>query len=271
MTQPGVSQHLKKLEEVCKCQLLIRLNKGIQLTEQGQQLCVYAINLQTKEDTFLQALKFDEAFEGKCTIGCSGATAQSIYPSLALLQQQHKKLNIHLEVAPQYQILAAIKENNIELGIVTNQPDEALYHCEYLGEEQLNLFLPSEYCANTSNISEVIVQLGLINHPDAKHYLQLYFSDCGIDELAKLNVSQIKESGYVNQLSQILYPVTLGIGFTVLPSSAHRQPGNDEKFTIYQSPATVSRSLFKIQSKYKVLPARYRCVIEVIDEALKRR
>ena len=38
MTQPGVSQHIKKLEDVCNCELVIRLGKGIQLTEQGQRV-----------------------------------------------------------------------------------------------------------------------------------------------------------------------------------------------------------------------------------------
>ena len=42
MTQPGVSQHLKKLEEVCQCELVVRLGKGIQLTEQGQRVYQYA-------------------------------------------------------------------------------------------------------------------------------------------------------------------------------------------------------------------------------------
>ena len=52
MTQPGVSQHLKKLEEACQCELVIRLGKGIQLTEQGQRVYHYAKEQQEKEQDF---------------------------------------------------------------------------------------------------------------------------------------------------------------------------------------------------------------------------
>ena len=45
MTQPGVSQHIKKLEEACGCELVIRLGKGIELTEQGQRVYDYAQRL----------------------------------------------------------------------------------------------------------------------------------------------------------------------------------------------------------------------------------
>ncbi|WP_272966300.1 LysR family transcriptional regulator, partial [Alteromonas australica] len=45
MTQPGVSQHIKKLEEACGCELVIRLGKGVELTEQGQRVYDYAQSL----------------------------------------------------------------------------------------------------------------------------------------------------------------------------------------------------------------------------------
>ncbi|MCP3702145.1 MAG: LysR family transcriptional regulator, partial [Alteromonas sp.] len=108
MTQPGVSQDLKKLEEACQCELVIRLGKGIQLTEQGQRVYHYAKEQQEKEQDFIASLKFDAPFEGKCIVACSGAIAQRIYPALLALQKQHSALNIHVEVAPRLTILSGI-------------------------------------------------------------------------------------------------------------------------------------------------------------------
>ncbi|WP_251140167.1 LysR family transcriptional regulator, partial [Alteromonas sp. ALT199] len=142
MTQPGVSQHLKKLEEVCQCKLVVRLGKGIQLTEQGQRVYHYAKNQQATEQNFIASLKFDAPFEGKCVVACSGAIAQRIYPALLALQKQHNALNIHVEVAPRRTILSGIANNTLELGIVTNQPESEDIHSEYLGEESLGLILP---------------------------------------------------------------------------------------------------------------------------------
>ena len=64
MTQPGVSQHVKRLEEACGCDLVVRLGKGIQLTEQGQRVLAYAKSQQEKELAFITSLKFDVPFEG---------------------------------------------------------------------------------------------------------------------------------------------------------------------------------------------------------------
>ena len=67
-------------------------------------------------------------------------------------------------------------------------------------------------------LKAVIKHLGLINHPDAMHYLQRYFNDCGEAELANINPNKLPHAGYINQLSQILLPVSEGLEYTVLPA-----------------------------------------------------
>lgn len=307
MTQPGVSQHLKKLEEVCQCELVVRLGKGIQLTEQGQRVYHYAKNQQAKEQDFIANLKFDAPFEGKCVVACSGAIAQRIYPALLALQKQHNALNIHVEVAPRRTILSGIANNTLELGIVTNQPESEDIHSEYLGEEALGLILPrslpdtitaqlSSLPENTQNfmpdsgsdkkatsVSEkeksktvdvltfkhVINHLGLINHPDAMHYLQRYFNDCGEPELAKVNPNKLPHAGYINQLSQILLPVSEGLGYTVLPTSTLDFVSFSDKLTVYEAKNEVTEPLYSVQTPHSALPARYQAVKQTISQVLR--
>ena len=307
MTQPGVSQHLKKLEEVCQCELVVRLGKGIQLTEQGQRVYHYAKNQQAKEQDFIASLKFDAPFEGKCVVACSGAIAQRIYPALLALQKQHNALNIHVEVAPRRTILSGIANNTLELGIVTNQPENEDIHSEYLGEEALGLILPrslpdtlatqlSGLPENTQNFmpdsgsgtkitsasgraksksddaitpKAVINHLGLINHPDAMHYLQRYFSDCGEPELAKVNPNKLTHAGYINQLSQILLPVSEGLGYTVLPTSTLGFVSFADKLTVYEAKNEVTEPLYSVQTPHSALPARYQAVKQAISQVLR--
>ncbi len=304
MTQPGVSQHLKKLEEVCQCVLVVRLGKGIQLTEQGQRVYHYAKEQQTKEQDFVASLKFDAPYEGRCNIACSGAIAQRIYPALLALQKQHSALNIHVEVAPRRTILSSIANNTLELGIVTNQPESENIHSEYLGEEALGLILPrslpdalakqlSGLPENTLGftsgsgakmasvferakhktddairLKDVINHLGLINHPDAMHYLQRYFHDCGEPELTNVNPNKLARAGYINQLSQILLPVSEGLGFTVLPTSTLDFVSFADKLTVYKAKNEVTEPLYSVQTPHSALPARYRSVNEVIASVL---
>ncbi len=310
MTQPGVSQHLKKLEEACQCELVVRLGKGIQLTEQGQRVYHYAKEQQEKEQDFIASLKFDAPFEGKCVVACSGAIAQRIYPALLALQKQHSALNIHVEVAPRRTILSGIANNTLELGIVTNQPESEDIHSEYLGEEALGLILPRSLpdalAAQVPELSEnaqgfvsgsdsdsgsgakvaslsgkaksktddgrtlkaVINYLGLINHPDAMHYLQRYFNDCGEAELANVNPNKLPHAGYINQLSQILLPVSEGLGYTVLPTSSLDFVSFADKLTVYKAKNEVTEPLHSVQTPHSALPARYQVVKQTITQVL---
>ena len=278
MTQPGVSQHLKKLEETCGCELVIRLGKGIQLTEQGRRVFEYAKAQQQQEQHFIASLKFDEPYEGKCIVACSGAIAQRIYPALVALQAQHTALNIHLEVAPRRTILSGITDGTFELGIVTNTPNTEDVSCTYLGEEPLGLILPSSYLAkngkrqskhSANNIVDTLNTLGLINHPDAVHYLQRYIKDSGEADLALINPSKIKHSGYVNQLSQILIPVSKGLGFTVLPSSTLEFVDVANELTVYKPQNDVTEPLYCVQAPHAALPARYNVVKNVVKNVIK--
>lgn len=53
MTQPGVSQHIKKLEQACNCDLLSRENKSFELTEQGRIMYRYALKLEKDQEDLL--------------------------------------------------------------------------------------------------------------------------------------------------------------------------------------------------------------------------
>jgi DNA-binding transcriptional LysR family regulator len=278
MTQPGVSQHLKKLEETCGCKLVIRLGKGIQLTEQGRRVFEYAKAQQQQEQHFIASLKFDEPYEGKCIVACSGAIAQRIYPALVALQVKHPALNIHLEVAPRRTILSGITNGTFELGIVTNMPNTEDVSCTYLGEESLGLILPSSHNTKkgkrnikreANGIVETLNTLGLINHPDAVHYLQRYIKDSGEADLALINPSKLKQSGYVNQLSQILIPVSKGLGFTVLPSSTLEFVDVANELVVYKPQNDVTEPLYCVQALHAQLPARYNVVKNVVKNVIK--
>lgn len=256
MTQPGVSQHLKKLEHACNAELLIRLGKGIELTEQGRKVYQYAQSLQQREDKLLDSLKFDEPFEGHCIVACSGALAQRIYPVMLAVQVQHPGLTIELEVAPQRSILQGIAQSDIDLGISTQRNENEHFSYQSCGTEPLALMLPSEQ-ADSTDIVATLHSLGLIDHPDVLHYLNLYFSHCGDSALASCDPARFKRSGRVNQLSQILLPVSLGLGFTVLPSSTLSKFADAEKIATYLAPQPVAEPLYFVQSRHRQLAARY--------------
>ena len=265
MTQPGVSQHISKLEKVCGHALIQRDKKSFDLTEQGFLVYQYAKQLVKNEYELLEQLDFDNPFSGDCKLACSGALALTIYPKLLGIQAQHSHLIVQLKAAPNHQILNEIQNGVIDLGIVTEIPNNRPFDVQEVGREQLCLVLPANTEIEDLN-GNLLTKLGLVDHPDAKHYLSLYFAQNLGSNFTHLNIEQLPITGYVNQISQILEPVAKGLGFTVLPKSAVDSFKEPQLLKILKPQKPVIEILYMVKKKNRVLPARF----EVVKSILKK-
>ena len=256
MTQPGVSQHIKKLEQSCGKALIKRENKSFEITEQGKLVYDYACQVAQQEELLLERLSFDDPYSGKCHLGCSGSLALLLYPKLLELQAENTGLHIHMEAAPNYKILNDLQQGSIDMGLVTEVVNPSLFQATCLGKEPLCLVLPKRYEGITID-AQVLEECGLITHPNSKHYLSFYFEYCDDADLANINVEQLPVISYINQLNQILVPVAQGIGFTVLPKSTVESLGLTEQLTIHTPNAEVYENLYLVKKKHRDLPSRY--------------
>lgn len=266
MTQPGVSQHIHKLEEACGHILIKREKKSFSITEQGRLVYNHAKALIRHENTLFEQLNFDDPFSGKCSLACSGSVALFLYPKLLKLQNQHSNIHVNIKAAPNHQILADIKNGQIDQGIVTNIPDESFFDFEELGKEELCLIVPKEVYVNHS-WEELLLDLGLIDHPDAMHYMSMYIRQSKEKDLTNLDVSSIPAVGFVNQINQILEPVAQAIGFTILPKSAVDCFHSPERLKILKPQQPVVESLYLACKKNRKLPARYTTFNSIIRKA----
>ncbi|PFG58526.1 DNA-binding transcriptional LysR family regulator [Vibrio sp. ES.051] len=263
MTQPGVSQHIKKLEQSCQHPLIKRENKSFELTEQGRIVYAYARELEEREKNLLQELSFDDPFTGHCKLACSGALALMLYSPLLEKQKQHRGLSLHLEAAPNQSILNAIAQGRIDIGIVTDIPNKSLFYSEKIGQETLCLVLPQNDREQPIT-PERLKSRGVIGHPDAEHYMTLFFDQCAEPQLQEIKMSDIPLTGYVNQLSQILLPVSKGLGFTVLPQSAVDNFPQREALHVVELKQSVTEELFLVRKRSRTLPRRYQTIKEVL-------
>jgi DNA-binding transcriptional LysR family regulator len=264
MTQPGVSQHIKKLEVACGHALISRDKKSFEITEQGRVVYDYAKQLEQQEAELLNALSEDSAHEGEVSISCSGEMALLLYPELLELQCQYPELVSRMEAAPNKKILDDLLDCKSDLGLVTHVPSDPRIEAKKIGYEPLCLMYPSGL-SHSPLTPEALYSLGVIDHPNAEHYLSLYFSQCGEDELSNVAIEKIPVSGYVNQLSQILLPVAKGLGFTVLPLSALSRFEQRDSVEIYRPAKEVVENIYLASKKSRVWPARFYTIAEKIE------
>ena len=265
MTQPGVSQHLKKLEQQVGVCLLNRVGKGFELTLAGERLYRHGVQLKGEQQQLVSTLLDDQPERGPCRFACSGTLAMHLYAPLLAIQQQSPGLTVSLEAAPNQRILEAVLENRVDLGIVTEQPVSPLIDGQYLGAHPLCLVVPGALAGSTPTYEE-LTALGFIDHPDGEHYArQLLGANYGGQFR---NSRPLPRSGFVNQLNQILMPVARGLGFTVLPAMAVLHSPYREQVVILTLPHSVDERLYLIQKKHRQLPVRYQRFVTTITEQL---
>jgi DNA-binding transcriptional LysR family regulator len=260
MTQPGVTQHIKKLELQLGTALLNRYGKKFELTNAGESLFHYANQLSEAEDELMQKIVGDKGHVGECKLACSGSMAMLLYPQLLALQKSYKGLCMSVEAAPNTKIIEMICANQVDLGIVTQPINNPELLQQRLGEDALCLVVPAKAVSSWDSL----MQLGFINHPDGHHYaIQLLEMNFANDFLT---IDRIPQSGYVNQLSQILLPVSQGLGFTVIPKSSLDAFPYPELIRSAELKTKVNETAYLISKKHRALAKRYRLIKELLSK-----
>ncbi len=216
MTQPGVSQHLRKLEQQLGQDLIDQDGKSFGLTPAGEAVLALGLARRAEEKTLREAIATDAPDVGDIHIACSGSFAMLLYPILLRWMRDAPDLAVHLRAAPQADIAQGVLDGRFDLGVLGADPDHARLDARYLGREELCLVLPAGTGAAPATFAELDAR-GFIAHPDGFALA---------DDLLKQNfpddypgADRMRVRGFVNQIGQIPTPVADGIGYTLLPRS----------------------------------------------------
>lgn len=214
MTQSGVSQHIRKLEEQLDTELLVRQGKQFSLSGAGERLYIDAQHIMLALSNLEQSVAKDSPYEGYVRIMSPGSVGLKLYPQLLTLQQQYPKLVIDYQFAPNTHVESAIAESNLDIGLMTSKPILPDVTCTPVAKEPLLLVTP----AGIESLSwSSLMELGFIDHPDGNHHANLLLSA----NYPEFQHSQLfPKRGFSNQIGLILEPVSRGLGFTVLPAHA---------------------------------------------------
>ena len=170
---------------------------------------------------------------------------------------------VAVEAAPNERIIQSILQNAIDLGIVTQPVPSTELAYEALGFESLCLVLPSDSASEPLDFDS-LEGAGFIDHPDGAHYADRLLSANFGGQFR--SVEKLKKSGYVNQINQILVPVSEGLGFTVLPEKAVRHFPQQSLLYVAALKVPIHDELFLVRKKHRILPKRYDWFVRKIKE-----
>jgi DNA-binding transcriptional LysR family regulator len=252
MTQPGVSQHLRWLEDYFGVPLASRDGRVFTLTDAGHRLVAYGQALFREHDEFRASLATDDPHAGLCRFASPGSFGLGMYDFLLALNRKHPGLAIHFVSAPNPSIVRDVVDEKIDVGFVTKLPEDAAVVATEMEGEKLCLVVP----ASLKKITwPALVALGFIDHPDGHHHASRLLSRNFPKDYQGMAAFAVK--GFSNQIARILEPVALGLGFTALPEYACRAFPNQKAIRLARLATDVVDPIYWIQKRGRQLPARF--------------
>ena len=264
MTQSGVSQHVHKLEEYLGQPLLIREGKRFTLTSAGDRLYHEGQKLLLSLSNLEQQIALDPTHEGIVRVASPGSVGLKLYPELLALQRRYPKLVVEYRFAPNHEIEKLIAEHKVDIGIMTCLSTLTEVSLKAVSEEELLLVTPN---AVSEPSWDQLLALGFIDHPDGAYHAGQLLS---VNFPEFQNSHQFKRSGFSNQINLILEPVSMGLGFTVLPNHAISAFTENTKVNVHSLPQRVSETLYMGTHTHKFIANRVKTVIAEAELCLTK-
>jgi DNA-binding transcriptional LysR family regulator len=257
MTQPGVSQHVRKLEENLGQQLIVRKDKHFELTPQGKSVLEYSRQVLEGEKLLRSHINDVDPHRGKCTISSPGGVGTLIYPWLLDIQEQWPDLHIHFVFNPTEEVEEIIKKGQCDIGFITHPASASELVVEPISIERLCLILPrNEKFGDFSKLES----LGFIDHPDGKLIASEVLPHLYKD--ARIDIENLKTSGYVNHVGMICEPVARGFGYTVLHEYIVRMSPVFEQLRVVKPEKPIAHDIHVVYKNRWPLHPRYRGIID---------
>lgn len=264
MTQPGVSQHLKALEEYFGVKLLQMIGKKFITTTQGNEIYHYALKVFDQHEQFLKSLQIDDPFSGFCKMAAPGGIGIGLYSKLLQINHKHPGLSIQFHYAPNKTIEKEIEDGALDLGFMSIMPTFTSLEAIKLTQEKICIITPKNKKIKTLN---QLLNLGFITHPDGPKMLETLFSKNFPKHYQSLN--DLKISGGTNQIGRILEPVTMGLGFSVISHFAYKAYPAKENLSVFSLEHEVINDVFIVKRKLLKLPLRFDFILGEIKGTFK--
>lgn len=259
ITQPTISTQISSLEHELDVKLFIRKSKSIEPTREGRILYKYAVEIISRRDAALQALKdVKNPSVGTITIGASTTPARHYLPPLiAEFQKKQKGAFFRISNSDSVTVVQNIIDQKIEIGMTGILVPSPYCESKCMAVDRWIVILPNNLRYRNLIISgflpEMILKerficrnLGSGWRKDVDHFL----SQLGLDPSALRVVSE------TNDTETIIHMVSNGVGISVISQRvAERYVRSGDILPVSFDHLVPSRPLYLVRSKNTHLSA----------------
>ena len=255
ISQPAISQSIKKIENQLGGALFLRSKKGMELTEEGKMLYAYIKNaMELIENAENEFTSYKQIEKGEIKIGCS-TTLTKLFLLDKIEKYHNKYQNIKIDIINE---LTSSSIENLKLGkldfvvflddnvdtkdILVTKIGEIkqgfLYNPNYFEDtfynfkdlEKTNLILPKKPSNSRRFIDNILYKNGVNINPDIETVSQdliIELTNIGLGigfaiiDLSKQKYKNLKELKINKYIPKI--PIYLGVNKSILPTFATKK------------------------------------------------
>lgn len=147
LSQPPLSQQIRRLEEELGGELFQRSSRSVQLTDLGEALVPRARGILLQTDDAAKEIRARTGLEkGTLRVGASGSLAYHLLPLLiAEYRALFPKIELHIVEHRTPQLLAAAEQHEIDIALIRLPHDKTKLSTTVLRQEALVVALPKSH------------------------------------------------------------------------------------------------------------------------------
>ncbi len=146
MSRPGLSQRIAQMEKRFGTTLYHRTSTGIEITKAGEYVTAFACNAAKLERVLASQLAaIEERFNSTLEVGMSMNDGVALLPRLvACYLEEEPTARVHLEAGYEPELVSQLRDADLDLALLENQPDEPGIVNEVLGYKRLVFVAPNQ-------------------------------------------------------------------------------------------------------------------------------
>ena len=238
ITQPSLSQYIKKIENEIGLELFDRTNGDVRITDAGK---VYIeagrkiLDLERQMENSFTDLVNNKT--GSLIIGAAPYRAASMMPEIARrFQTKHPGMHLIVREGTTTELIEGMEHGEYDLALTILPVEERVFNYERIVEEELVLAVPSSYVPFSTVLKESrkfpAVNANVLNNQSIVMLTNAQFMQKQLENLRIDYNLSFKPAAVVKSLEAQIEMVKAGVGMALMPSGIERFC-KDDSVTFY--------------------------------------
>lgn len=263
LSQPAVSQQIRELESRYGVRLVERLGKRAHATEAGRALLEHQRRLAAEVEAALATLRrHREGWLGRVRFGTGAATlTYRLLPLIKELRQSHPTLELVASTGMAEDVVEALRENRLDLGLLTLPARTAGLVAEPVLREPLVAVIGRLDRALARRLPKRPAPADLAPHPFIVESLRGGATQLVAGWFARAGVA-LQPAMVLGSIEAVRNAVAAGLGVAVLPEPMTRDPHHAGEVEARPLAPALSRRMALVYRPEKREDAAFRLVLE---------